>query len=66
MQGRAHRIGQKRSVLVIRLIARYTVEEIILRRALRKLHMAHAVIERGGFSVGMQDVDDALMPQVQL
>ncbi|XP_043928021.1 chromodomain-helicase-DNA-binding protein 1-like isoform X2 [Protopterus annectens] len=46
---RAHRIGQKRPVKVIRLVGRDTVEEIIYRRAVSKLKLTNAVIEAGQF-----------------
>ena len=42
---RCHRIGQTRPVKVIRLAARYTVDEIVLRRSLSKLKLATAVLE---------------------
>eukprot|EP00050_Salpingoeca_kvevrii_P019902 m.91925 g.91925 ORF g.91925 m.91925 type:complete len:756 (-) comp8622_c0_seq1:170-2437(-) len=41
---RAHRIGQTRPVRVVRLVARNTAEEVILRRARHKLMLTHAVI----------------------
>lgn len=42
---RAHRIGQKKPVKIIRLIARNTMEEVILSRSAKKLQLAEAVIE---------------------
>ncbi|XP_027059374.1 chromodomain-helicase-DNA-binding protein 1-like isoform X2 [Pocillopora damicornis] len=47
---RAHRIGQTRPVKVIRLVARSTVEEIVLKRADDKLKLTNSVIEGGKFS----------------
>jgi len=47
---RAHRIGQTRPVKVIRLVARSTVEEIVLKRADDKLKLTNTVIEGGKFS----------------
>ncbi len=44
---RAHRIGQTRSVQVIRLVAKDTVEEKILQLQATKQHLADAVL-RGG------------------
>jgi len=44
---RAHRIGQTRPVKVIRLVARSTVEEIVLKRADDKLKLTNTVIEGG-------------------
>lgn len=49
---RAHRIGQKRQVKIIRLIGRSTVEEIILKRAEAKLKLTETVIEGDQFSQG--------------
>jgi hypothetical protein len=54
---RAHRLGQERPVRVIRLLARHTAEEIILKRAERKLRLTDAVVERGKFD---QAAGDAL------
>ncbi|XP_036624511.1 chromodomain-helicase-DNA-binding protein 1-like isoform X1 [Trichosurus vulpecula] len=51
---RAHRIGQKKSVKIIRLIGRDTVEEIIYRRAASKLRLTNAIIEGGHLTLGMQ------------
>ncbi|XP_041912235.1 chromodomain-helicase-DNA-binding protein 1-like isoform X1 [Alosa sapidissima] len=48
---RAHRIGQTRTVKVIRLVGRDTVEEIIYRRAISKLQLTNTVIEGGRFSL---------------
>ncbi|XP_050384918.1 probable helicase CHR10 isoform X1 [Argentina anserina] len=41
---RAHRIGQLNSVLSINLVTGRTVEEVIMRRAERKLQLSHNVI----------------------
>lgn len=41
---RAHRIGQTRPVKIIRLVAKSTVEEVILTRAEAKLKLTHSVI----------------------
>uniref|UniRef100_W5UIK8 Chromodomain-helicase-DNA-binding protein 1-like protein n=1 Tax=Ictalurus punctatus TaxID=7998 RepID=W5UIK8_ICTPU len=48
---RAHRIGQKRPVKVIRLLGRDTVEEMIFSRAVSKLRLTNTVIEEGQFSL---------------
>uniref|UniRef100_H3ABN5 Chromodomain-helicase-DNA-binding protein 1-like n=1 Tax=Latimeria chalumnae TaxID=7897 RepID=H3ABN5_LATCH len=48
---RAHRIGQNKPVQIIRLLARDTVEEIIYRRAVSKLKLTNAVIEKGQFDL---------------
>lgn len=47
---RAHRIGQTKPVRVIRLITSNTVEELIFRRALRKLQLTTSVIDQAGLS----------------
>ncbi|CAH8622402.1 unnamed protein product [Schistosoma rodhaini] len=42
--GRAHRIGQKKPVRIVRLVCRHTVEEAILSRAENKLKLATRVL----------------------
>ncbi|XP_078494335.1 SWI/SNF protein [Ciona intestinalis] len=44
---RAHRIGQKKQVMVFRLITENTVEERIIERAEMKLHLDNIVIQQG-------------------
>ncbi|XP_006861379.1 PREDICTED: chromodomain-helicase-DNA-binding protein 1-like isoform X1 [Chrysochloris asiatica] len=51
---RAHRIGQNKSVKVIRLIARDTVEEIVYRKAASKLQLTNMIIEGGHLTLGTQ------------
>nr|XP_028685532.1 chromodomain-helicase-DNA-binding protein 1-like isoform X3 [Macaca mulatta]XP_028685540.1 chromodomain-helicase-DNA-binding protein 1-like isoform X3 [Macaca mulatta]XP_028685541.1 chromodomain-helicase-DNA-binding protein 1-like isoform X3 [Macaca mulatta] len=51
---RAHRIGQNKSVKVIRLIGRDTVEEIVSRKAASKLQLTNMIIEGGHFTLGAQ------------
>ncbi|KAJ9061306.1 ATP-dependent DNA helicase Snf21 [Entomophthora muscae] len=48
-QDRAHRIGQKKKVLILRLITANTVEEKILERAQFKLDIDGKVIQAGKF-----------------
>ncbi|KAG8130123.1 hypothetical protein E2320_017134 [Naja naja] len=55
---RAHRIGQKKPVKIIRLIGRDTVEEIIYRRAIAKLQLTNTVIEGGQFALGAHKTRD--------
>lgn len=43
-----------RSVKVIRLIGRDTVEEIVYRRAASKLQLTNMIIEGGHFTLGAQ------------
>lgn len=65
---RAHRIGQKRQVKIIRLIGRSTVEEIILKRAEAKLKLTETVIEGDQFSQGASSskVDASSIANTQL
>jgi len=44
---RAHRIGQKKTVRVFRLITEGTVEEKIIERAEKKLYLDAVVIQQG-------------------
>jgi hypothetical protein len=44
---RAHRLGQLEEVLVIRLVARGTVDEMVVSRAQSKLALADAVVDQG-------------------
>ena len=75
---RAHRIGQLREVLVIRLITKHSIEEIILKRAMKKLHMEEAVIEKADLAAvhgtqaaataggtGGNDTEDDLLEAIQ-
>lgn len=48
-QDRAHRIGQKKEVRVLRLISTNTVEELVLQRAQQKLEIDGKVIQAGKF-----------------
>ncbi|XP_075519243.1 putative helicase CHR10 isoform X1 [Primulina tabacum] len=41
---RAHRIGQSNHVLSINLVTGHTIEEVIMRRAERKLQLSHNVV----------------------
>uniref|UniRef100_A0A8C6YCJ9 Chromodomain helicase DNA binding protein 1 like n=1 Tax=Naja naja TaxID=35670 RepID=A0A8C6YCJ9_NAJNA len=63
---RAHRIGQKKPVKIIRLIGRDTVEEIIYRRAIAKLQLTNTVIEGGQFALGAHKTRDISDVQVLL
>ncbi|XP_065188236.1 SWI/SNF-related matrix-associated actin-dependent regulator of chromatin subfamily A member 5-like [Sycon ciliatum] len=58
---RAHRIGQKKQVRVFRFVTEHTVEERIVERADRKLHLDKVVIQQGrlvdaGTKVGKDEV----------
>ncbi|XP_078265719.1 chromodomain-helicase-DNA-binding protein 1-like isoform X2 [Rhinoraja longicauda] len=52
---RAHRIGQKRPVKIIRLIGRDTVEQLIYNRAMSKLKLTNTLIEGGQFSLNEEE-----------
>lgn len=47
---RAHRIGQQRHVRVLRLVTSDTIEDVILRRALRKLKLSTSALGGGALS----------------
>ncbi|CAH0001043.1 unnamed protein product [Clonostachys byssicola] len=42
-ENRAHRLGQKRDVEIIRLIARHTIEELVLKACQKKIELANKV-----------------------
>lgn len=48
-QDRAHRIGQKNEVRILRLITEDSIEEMILKRAVKKLEIDGKVIQAGKF-----------------
>lgn len=56
-QARCLRIGQKKSVSVIRLCCPHTVEEIILARGHGKLRLNSRVLAKGQFSLSSKCVD---------
>ena len=47
LQDRAHRIGQKKQVMVFRFVTENTVEERIIERAEMKLKLDNIVIQQG-------------------
>lgn len=49
---RAHRIGQKRDVTVYRFVTEGTIEDVIVRRAARKLKVDHMIMQKGKFGHG--------------
>lgn len=57
-EARVHRLGQKKPVLIFKLVCRFTVEEVIVRSAKKKLQLQQTVIEQGGFSMLDSDDDD--------
>src|SRR6266566_4279460 len=61
-QDRAHRIGQKNEVRILRLISSNSVEEKILERARFKLDMDGKVIQAGRFDNKSSETDrDAML-----
>lgn len=59
-QARAHRIGQTQEVQVYRFVSKSTVEEVILRRAFRKLSLKYQVLDKGDFSAGSKSLGSVL------
>jgi hypothetical protein len=56
-QDRAHRIGQKKIVIVFRLVSNSPVEEKILSRATEKLNMSEIIVEAGKFDKSSVEED---------
>ncbi|MFQ5456697.1 MAG: DEAD/DEAH box helicase, partial [Nitrospirota bacterium] len=59
---RAHRIGQKRKVSIMRILMRHTIEEKMMQLKEKKLALYKAVIEdsykgKKGFSISRADFD---------
>ncbi|EHL01773.1 putative Chromatin structure-remodeling complex subunit snf21 [Glarea lozoyensis 74030] len=65
-QDRAHRIGQKNEVRILRLISSNSVEEKILERAKFKLDMDGKVIQAGRFDNKSSETDREAMLRVML
>lgn len=59
-QDRAHRIGQKKIVIVFRLVSNSPVEEKILSRATEKLNMSEIIVEAGKFDKSSVEEDTSL------
>ena len=55
---RTHRIGQTRTVMVYRMIARDTIEEKVLALARRKAALFTGVMDDGNLFGGALDADD--------
>ncbi|KAJ1608454.1 SWI/SNF related putative transcriptional regulator ATPase [Cryptosporidium canis] len=49
-QSRAHRMGQKNEVRVLRFVSISGVEELVLKRAQKKLEIDHKIIQAGMFN----------------
>jgi hypothetical protein len=58
-QDRAHRIGQKKPVLVFRLVTKSTVEERILKRAGEKRRLEEMVIAKGALGSSFCGLSDS-------
>ncbi|MFT4538339.1 MAG: superfamily II DNA or RNA helicase [Planctomycetota bacterium] len=62
--GRAHRMGQRRTVMAYRLIAKDTVEEKVLELQRRKQELADLVLDGGepatGSSLSLEDIEALL------
>ncbi len=58
---RAHRIGQRNKVSIMRLLMRHTIEEKMMKLKEQKLELYHAVLEgathRGGAGLTQEDFD---------
>jgi chromodomain-helicase-DNA-binding protein 1 len=52
---RAHRIGQKKTVMVYRFVSKDTIEEEILERARNKIILEHLIISLGVTDKGLAD-----------
>ena len=46
---RAHRIGQRKQVIIYRLVTEGSVEEKIVERAARKLKVDHLIMQKGNY-----------------
>lgn len=58
---RAHRIGQRKQVIIYRLVTEGSVEEKIVERAARKLKVDHLIMQKGNYR---NDKDTKLSNQV--
>jgi SWI/SNF-related matrix-associated actin-dependent regulator of chromatin subfamily A member 5 len=58
---RAHRIGQRKQVIIYRLVTEGSVEEKIVERAARKLKVDHLIMQKGNYR---NDKDIKLSNQV--
>ncbi|GMF33844.1 unnamed protein product [Phytophthora fragariaefolia] len=65
-QSRCHRIGQKKSVQIYRLVTRNTYESEMFDRASRKLGLEHAVLGTASFNENSQIVKPSAEQLVEL
>ncbi|CDW88930.1 probable global transcription activator snf2l1 isoform 2 [Stylonychia lemnae] len=63
---RAHRIGQKRDVVVYRFVTEGSVEEKIVERAARKLRVDHLIMQKGKFGGGNDNNPNKMNAQEML
>ena len=52
---RAHRIGQTKEVTIYRFVTEGTVEDVIVKRAARKLKVDHLIMQKGKFRHGSKE-----------
>lgn len=64
-EDRAHRIGQKKTVNVYRLVTKGTVEEIIVERAQMKLRLDALVIQQGRLREKMTLSKDNMLEMIR-
>ncbi|KAH8581746.1 SWI SNF related transcriptional regulator ATpase [Cryptosporidium sp. chipmunk genotype I] len=57
-QSRAHRMGQKNEVRVLRFVSISGVEELVLKRAQKKLEIDHKIIQAGMFNSTQVEEDE--------
>ncbi len=65
-QERVHRIGQTKEVHIYRIITENTVEEVVLRRSLRKLQLSMNLIEKGDFGRNIDNENLSAKDMVEL
>ena len=63
-EDRAHRIGQKKTVRVFRLITEHTVDEKIIERAEKKLLLDAVVIQQ--VRIGLGTIKNRVIYQIQI
>ena len=57
---RAHRIGQKKQVIIYRFVTEGSVEEKIVERAARKLKVDHLIMQKGGYRNEKKDSESKI------
>ncbi|KAJ3339553.1 hypothetical protein HDU91_001005, partial [Kappamyces sp. JEL0680] len=64
-EDRAHRIGQKKQVVIFRFITENAIEEKVIDRATQKLRLDQLVIQQGRQAVSKANVKDDLVSMIQ-